>query len=181
MEEIEAWGGWGLHSSICRGCKPLLLWYYVCFNVWLKTAHTFVWFCMLENIFLHTDTHAHASKHTHTDADKYTLAQSNWLIQYVKKLNAEKRNVFDSLSLAPLSSSEKHGWNMCSLDYMFELNRSCDLNWSAFSPSSFCFFQTRVRLLCLFCCLQLCHVSYSVPCLRSGCLILKGTVHPNNE
>ncbi len=85
----------------------------------------------------YTHAHIHKHTHTHTDTDKYTLAQSNWLIQYVKKLNAEKRNLFDSLSLAPLSSSEKHGWNMCSLDYMFELNRSCDLNWSAFPPHHF--------------------------------------------
>lgn len=175
---MGGWGFGGMHSSICRGCKPLFLWYYVCFNVCLKTTHTFVWFCMLENIFLHTHAHArntHSYAQAHTDADKYTLAQSNWLIQYVKKLNAEKRNLFDSLSLAPLSSSEKHGWNMCSLDYMFELNRSCDLNWSAFSPASF-----RLELGCCVCGLQLSHVSYSVPCLRSGRLILKGTVHSNS-
>ncbi len=92
-------------------------------------------FCLILHARKHLFTHMHT--HANTDADKYTLAQSNWLIQYVKKLNAEKRNLFDSLSLAPLSSSEKHGWNMCSLDYMFELNRSCDLNWSAFPPHHF--------------------------------------------
>jgi len=69
------------HSSICRGYKPLFLWYYVSFNVCLKTTHTFVWFCMLservlKNIFfLHTHT---LIAQACADTDKYTLAHSNW-------------------------------------------------------------------------------------------------------
>lgn len=126
---LWVWGGWGIHSSICRGCKPLFLWYYVCFNVCLKSAHTFVWFYMLselKNIFLHTHTLVHANMHRHRQIHISTLQLTHSIHRETECRKVKFLWQSQSASFILIWKTWVK-YVLLSLQYMFKLNRLCDL------------------------------------------------------